>query len=236
MGGVNEKIEGFFRCLPGGEGLDGDARRVHLTSPTSTMWCCGGTMSSRAVRTGRFHIWSHRTPSTRELNCSPGCPAGQRGPDGQFPEGTLHAQHRRSGSVAAGGPASGPTRHPRCHFRSTRSSAGATSSIWPIFWSGGSITRLDSTLAGKRVVICAGAGGVGKTTVSATVALGLAAQGGRVALVTIDPARRLGGGRSASMRSATSPRSWTRPGSGVLAHPGQGRAGGNDARREADVR
>jgi anion-transporting ArsA/GET3 family ATPase len=50
---------------------------------------------------------------------------------------------------------------------------------------------LDSALGGKRVVICAGAGGVGKTTVSATVALGLAAQGRRVALVTIDPARRL---------------------------------------------
>jgi len=50
---------------------------------------------------------------------------------------------------------------------------------------------LDSGLAGKRVVICAGAGGVGKTTVAATVALGLAARGRRVALVTIDPARRL---------------------------------------------
>jgi anion-transporting ArsA/GET3 family ATPase len=53
------------------------------------------------------------------------------------------------------------------------------------------VNSLDSALAGKRVVICAGAGGVGKTTVSATVALGLAARGGRVALVTIDPARRL---------------------------------------------
>ena len=50
---------------------------------------------------------------------------------------------------------------------------------------------LDNALADKRLVICAGAGGVGKTTVSATVALGLAARGRRVALVTIDPARRL---------------------------------------------
>jgi anion-transporting ArsA/GET3 family ATPase len=50
---------------------------------------------------------------------------------------------------------------------------------------------LHSALSGKRMVICAGAGGVGKTTVSATVALGLAARGRRVALVTIDPARRL---------------------------------------------
>jgi len=53
------------------------------------------------------------------------------------------------------------------------------------------VSRLDRALSGKRVVICAGAGGVGKTTVSAAVALGLAVQGRRVALVTIDPARRL---------------------------------------------
>lgn len=46
-------------------------------------------------------------------------------------------------------------------------------------------------LAGKRVVICAGSGGVGKTTTSAAIAMGLAARGERVCVVTIDPARRL---------------------------------------------
>jgi anion-transporting ArsA/GET3 family ATPase len=46
-------------------------------------------------------------------------------------------------------------------------------------------------LRGKRVVVVAGAGGVGKTTASAALALGLAAAGARVAVVTIDPARRL---------------------------------------------
>ena len=46
-------------------------------------------------------------------------------------------------------------------------------------------------LEGKRIVICAGSGGVGKTTTSAALAMGLAAQGLRVAVVTIDPARRL---------------------------------------------
>src|SRR3954453_7862952 len=46
-------------------------------------------------------------------------------------------------------------------------------------------------LDGKRVVICAGSGGVGKTTTSAALALGLAARGLRVAVVTIDPAKRL---------------------------------------------
>ncbi len=51
--------------------------------------------------------------------------------------------------------------------------------------------RLDSQIEGLRVIVCAGAGGVGKTTVAATIALGLAAAGRKVAVVTIDPARRL---------------------------------------------
>ena len=48
-----------------------------------------------------------------------------------------------------------------------------------------------AALEGKHVVVCAGAGGVGKTTTSAAIALGLAARGARVAVVTIDPAKRL---------------------------------------------
>jgi anion-transporting ArsA/GET3 family ATPase len=43
----------------------------------------------------------------------------------------------------------------------------------------------------KEVCICAGSGGVGKTTMSAAIALGMAARGGKVAVLTIDPARRL---------------------------------------------
>jgi anion-transporting ArsA/GET3 family ATPase len=53
------------------------------------------------------------------------------------------------------------------------------------------VSSIAKDLAGARVVICLGAGGVGKTTVSAAIAIGLAADGQRVALVTIDPARRL---------------------------------------------
>jgi anion-transporting ArsA/GET3 family ATPase len=55
----------------------------------------------------------------------------------------------------------------------------------------GGATNLNERLRGKRICICAGAGGVGKTTTAAALALGLAARGQRVAVVTIDPARRL---------------------------------------------
>ena len=50
---------------------------------------------------------------------------------------------------------------------------------------------VDELLAGKRICVCAGSGGVGKTTASAAIALGMAAAGAKVAVVTIDPAQRL---------------------------------------------
>ena len=41
------------------------------------------------------------------------------------------------------------------------------------------------------VIVCCGSGGVGKTTTSAALGLSLALDGRRVAVLTIDPARRL---------------------------------------------
>jgi anion-transporting ArsA/GET3 family ATPase len=43
----------------------------------------------------------------------------------------------------------------------------------------------------KRVIVCCGAGGVGKTTTSAALALAAARSGRRALVLTIDPARRL---------------------------------------------
>lgn len=51
--------------------------------------------------------------------------------------------------------------------------------------------ELQELLKGRRIVVCAGSGGVGKTTTSAAIAAGMAARGQRAIVVTIDPARRL---------------------------------------------
>ena len=52
---------------------------------------------------------------------------------------------------------------------------------------------IESWLERKSICICAGSGGVGKTTTSAAIALGMAARGKKVAVLTIDPAKRLAG-------------------------------------------
>ena len=52
-------------------------------------------------------------------------------------------------------------------------------------------TALDATIADSHVVVVAGSGGVGKTTLSAALAVRAAVEGRRVAVVTIDPAKRL---------------------------------------------
>jgi len=56
---------------------------------------------------------------------------------------------------------------------------------WPSF-------ALGERLGALEVVICAGSGGVGKTTISASIAMSIAAaQDKRVLVLTVDPARRL---------------------------------------------
>ncbi len=53
------------------------------------------------------------------------------------------------------------------------------------------MTTIEQVLDGRTVCVCAGSGGVGKTTTAAAVALGMAARGLRVCVLTIDPAKRL---------------------------------------------
>jgi anion-transporting ArsA/GET3 family ATPase len=53
------------------------------------------------------------------------------------------------------------------------------------------MTTVAPMLEGRTIVVCAGPGGVGKTTTAAALAMGMAEQGMKVAVVTIDPAKRL---------------------------------------------
>ncbi len=53
------------------------------------------------------------------------------------------------------------------------------------------MTSLTTLLEQQTVIVCVGAGGVGKTTTAAALALEAARRGRRVCVVTIDPARRL---------------------------------------------
>jgi anion-transporting ArsA/GET3 family ATPase len=53
------------------------------------------------------------------------------------------------------------------------------------------VPSVADILEGKKVCICAGSGGVGKTTTSAAIATGMASRGLKVCVLTIDPAKRL---------------------------------------------
>jgi anion-transporting ArsA/GET3 family ATPase len=53
------------------------------------------------------------------------------------------------------------------------------------------VSGVRDSLATRRIVVCVGPGGVGKTTVAAAIALHRAMAGARALVCTIDPARRL---------------------------------------------
>ncbi|RME71392.1 MAG: ATP-binding protein [Chloroflexi bacterium] len=86
IGGVNEKIEGFFdvcqaRGLTGEQGVLIPAANVkHLMLRRDVV---------EAVEAGQFHIYAVETID-QGIEILTGLPAGQRGEDGQFPEGTVN--------------------------------------------------------------------------------------------------------------------------------------------------
>src|SRR4051812_10216294 len=53
------------------------------------------------------------------------------------------------------------------------------------------VPRLVDVLQERRILVCVGSGGVGKTTTAAVLALAAARRGKRTLVLTIDPARRL---------------------------------------------
>ena len=61
-------------------------------------------------------------------------------------------------------------------------------------------------LGDRRIVVCVGTGGVGKTTVAAAIALEAACRGKRSLVLTIDPARRLADALGLAKGSTIEPR------------------------------
>jgi lon-related putative ATP-dependent protease len=118
IGGVNEKIEGFFdicraRGLDGTHGVLIPASNVkHLMLRRDVVDACAA---------GQFHVYPIETID-QGIGMLTGRPAGERGPDGSYPEGTVNAmvearlidlaEKRQALSDprrdADGGPADGP--------------------------------------------------------------------------------------------------------------------------------
>jgi len=75
---------------------------------------------------------------------------------------------------------------------------------------------LSALLGRRRVIVCAGPGGVGKTTTAAALAVLAARRGARVAALTVDPARRLadslGIGNPGAEPREVDPALWRQPG------------------------
>src|SRR5262245_25855443 len=86
---------------------------------------------------------------------------------------------RRHASTPCGATPCGAT--PRCHGRSLHAIRDH-----PV-----PARRLVDVLLERRILVCVGSGGVGKTTTAAALAVAAARRGKRTLVLTIDPARRL---------------------------------------------
>lgn len=88
VGGVTRKIEGFFavcraRGLTGRQGVIIPAANVQNLMLSEEVVA--------AVQAGQFHIWAVRTID-EGIELLTGRPAGEREPDGSYPEGSVHRQ------------------------------------------------------------------------------------------------------------------------------------------------
>jgi len=86
VGGVTSKIEGFFAVCKA-KGLTGEQGIIIPASNVPNLMLEQEVID--AVLAGQFHIWAvHSIDEGIELLT--GVPAGQRDPEGQYPEGTVH--------------------------------------------------------------------------------------------------------------------------------------------------
>jgi predicted ATP-dependent protease len=86
VGGVTAKIEGFFAVCKARE-LSGEQGIIIPASNVPNLMLDEEVVD--AVRAGQFHVWAVRTID-EGMELLTGIPAGQRGHDGHYPEGTVH--------------------------------------------------------------------------------------------------------------------------------------------------
>lgn len=86
IGGVTEKIEGFFAVCQS-QGLNGEQGVIVPVSNKKALMLREEVVE--AVQAGRFHIWTVETID-QGIELLTGVPAGVRGADGNYPEGTVH--------------------------------------------------------------------------------------------------------------------------------------------------
>lgn len=88
VGGVNQKVEGFFD-LCRARGLTGEQGVLIPAANVINLMVRPDVIA--AVAAGQFHIYPIATID-EGIEVLTGIPAGERGPDGRFPEGSLNAR------------------------------------------------------------------------------------------------------------------------------------------------
>ena len=86
IGGVNEKVEGFFDVCKA-LGLTGEQGVLIPEKNVQNLMLREDVVE--AVEQGQFHVWAVRTVD-EGLEILTGLPAGERQADGSYPEGTIH--------------------------------------------------------------------------------------------------------------------------------------------------
>jgi lon-related putative ATP-dependent protease len=86
IGGVNQKIEGFYAVCKA-KGLTGQQGVMIPKSNERNLMLNDEVIE--AVKEGKFHIWSVQTID-QGIEILTGVPAGEQQPDGNYPEGTIN--------------------------------------------------------------------------------------------------------------------------------------------------
>ena len=88
IGGVNEKVEGFFDVCQA-QGLTGEQGVIIPQSNMANLMLRENVVE--AVVAKKFSLWAIKTINDG-IEILTGVPAGERGADGQFPEGTVNGR------------------------------------------------------------------------------------------------------------------------------------------------